>query len=304
MWVGRFVSILVTKRYCLIFVACLVVIAILLISCGNFRTTIPSGASGKERLYGPVVEINLPWYHDPPSELQDIRDEHGASIFISAFRTTLPDPIYQEEDNVAVAAGYLSGNVVHPGQVFSLNKAIGQRTKARGFGPGPVYVNGNIGTTIGGGICKVATTMFNVAVQADLQIVERHPHSMLVPYVPPGRDATILWAHKDLRFRNNKDTPIVIWSGVYGQTLFIALYGQYYPPLVEWHYEELGRNKTWVIKRQNPNLPTGEVRTMEGYDGVSGRTWIQIYYPDQTMQKRDFGVDYYRPMPGLIEYGP
>ena len=117
--------------------------------------------------------------------------------------------------------------------------------------------------------------MFNVAVQADLQIVERHPHSMLVPYVPPGRDATILWAHKDLRFRNNKDTPIVIWSGVYGQTLFIALYGQYYPPLVEWHYEELGRNKTWVIKRQNPNLPTGEVRTMEGMM-VSGRTGFKF----------------------------
>ena len=248
---------------------------------------LPAGTNGGDQLYGQILEVHLPWYDDPPVHLVELRQQYEAYLMVSAFRTTLPNPMYQEEDNVSVAAQYLAGTVILPGETFSLNRAIGPRTKARGFGYGPIYVNGHIDSAIGGGICKVATTMYNAVILADLQVIERHSHSMPVPYVPPGRDATIVWGAKDLRFKNNKKEAIVIWSETQNNTLFIALYGQYDPPLVEWHSEELSCNQTWTIKRRNSHPATGEVRLIEGCDGISVRTWVEIHYPDQPTQRRD-----------------
>ena len=268
------------------------------------RLALPVGAGLGNKLYGPVAEEDLPWYAAPPLDLTDARLRYSAYLFINAFRTTLPDPILQEEHNVTTAAEYLSGTVIEPGAIFSLNQAIGPRTKNRGFGPGPLYANGQIGTTTGGGICKVATTMYNLGVHSDLHLVERHPHSMPVPYVPPGRDATILWGLKDVRFLNNKGHPLVLWAAVQDTTLYIALYGQYDPPLVEWQREEMNRVPTWTIKRRNRNLAPGEMRSLEGAPGLTVRTWVEVEYPGGIKAKRELGVDYYRPLPNYIEYGP
>ncbi len=264
----------------------------------------PAGAGLGNKLYGPVAERDLPWYSAPPLDLTDLRLRYSANRFINAFRTTLPDPILQEEHNVTIAAEYLAGTVIEPGAIFSLNRTIGPRTKNRGFGPGPLYANGQIGTTTGGGICKVATTMYNLGVHSDLHLVERHPHSMPVPYVPPGRDATILWGLKDVRFMNNKDHPVLLWAEVKDTTLYIALYGQYDPPLVEWQREEMNRVPTWTIKRRNPNLAPGEIRSLEGAPGLTVRTWVEVEYPGGTQARRELGVDHYRPLPNYIEYGP
>lgn len=263
-----------------------------------------TGASRGELLYGAVREEDLPWFSAPPVDLNDLRTKYQAYLFISGFRTTLPDPILQEEFNVGLAAMYLAGTVIMPSATFSLNQAIGPRTKERGFGPGPLYLNGQVSTTTGGGICKVATTMYNVGIYADLHLVERHPHSMLVPYVPPGRDATIVWGQKDLRFLNNKDHPLVIWAAIEQTTLYIALYGAYDPPRVEWHSEETGRVPTWTIRRRNPRLAPGEVRTLAGSEGMSVKTWITVDYPDEPAIERYLGMDYYKPLPNYVDYGP
>lgn len=257
-----------------------------------------------DELYGCVDEQELPWHDDEPSRLVELQDRFSAHRLINAFRTTLPNPILQEEHNVGVAADYLAGSVILPGEIFSLNRAIGPRTQERGFGKGPVYLDGQIKATIGGGICKIASTLYNVVVFSDLLLVERHPHSMLVPYVPPGRDATVVWGAKDFRFRNNKKAPVIIWAFLQDNTLYIALYGQYEPPRVEWHHEELARNRTWTITRQNPALAHGEERVLEGADGVKIRTWVTVEYPHGPFKKLELGIDRYRPMPHLVEYGP
>ncbi|NMA61377.1 MAG: VanW family protein [Firmicutes bacterium] len=262
------------------------------------------GKASEEQLYGLVAEGDLPWFTSPSVDLNDLRTRYGANRLINAFRTTLPDPILQEEYNVATAAAYLAGTIVQPREVFSLNRAIGPRTKNRGFGPGPLYVNGTIGSTIGGGICKVATTMYNVAIHSDLPVIERHPHSMLVPYVPPGRDATVLWGSKDLQFINNRDHPLVIWAEMWDHTLYIAIYGQYDPPLVEWYSEEVSRIPTWTIRRKNSTLEPGETRLIEGAEGVSVKTWINIDCPSLPLVEKYLGMDSYRPLPNYLEYGP
>lgn len=257
------------------------------------------------RLYGRVSEDELPWSAEMPPRLADLLAQTRSDRLVSAFRTTLPNPLFNEEYNIGLAADLLAGRVVEPGQVFSVLQAIGPFTADRGYRDGPTYIGNRIVPTIAGGVCKISSTMYNAVVFADLQVVERHPHGMPVPYVPPGRDATIAWGALDFKFRNNRDTPIVIWSDTKGYTLYIALYGSYDPPVVTWHHQELSREKAPTIRRPNPALPHGEERVIgEGLDGVTVRTWVTIQRPGQPPETKPMGVDHYRPLPRIVEYGP
>lgn len=256
-------------------------------------------------LYGAVAETALPWYVTPPERLQELRDQIGARRLVTAFRTTLPNPIWEETANVARGAEYLAGTVLQPGETMSLFAAIGPFTEARGYGDGPSYANNRVVPSTGGGVCKIATALYNAAVHADLQVLERKPHSMQVPYVPAGRDAAIATGSKDVRIRNDQDTPVLLWAGMRDTTLFVAVYGQYDPPVVEWFHEQSKRRTARPVRRKNPDLPPGEEHVVsEGYDGVTVRTWIVIQRPGQPEERRDMGVDTYRPLPGVIEYGP
>jgi len=124
-------------------------------------------------------------------------------------------------DNLYVAAKYMNGTILAPGDVFSFNKVTGPRTFERGYSMAPVV--GGMG--IGGGVCQVATTIYNAALQANLEIVERHPHSIRVGYVPPGRDATVT-NYIDFKFRNSTDKFIQIRSGAGGGYVWVQLWSQ------------------------------------------------------------------------------
>ena len=124
-------------------------------------------------------------------------------------------------DNLYVAAKYMNGFVLAPGDVFSFNKETGPRTFERGYSMAPVVG----GTGIGGGVCQVATTLYNTALEADLEIIERHPHSIQVGYVRPGRDATVT-DYIDFKFRNSTDKFIQIQSGAGGGHVWVKLWSQ------------------------------------------------------------------------------
>ena len=251
-----------------------------------------------------VSEEELPWFAEPPSRLTQLKDEFGAEYLVTAFCTILPEPLFGEEENIAVAASYLAGSVLLPGKTASLNRIIGPYTEERGYREGPTYIGTRIVGTVAGGVCKIASTLYNVIIVSDLQVLERHPHSMMVPYVPPGRDATVAWGTKDFRFRNNRDTPVVFWASSSEGVLYIAIYGHFVPPVVKWHHEELKRQPTWTVKRASPDLPKGATRVIEGYDAVTVRPWIIITYPSQPSKRRDLGTDHYRAMPHILEFGP
>lgn len=124
-------------------------------------------------------------------------------------------------DNLYVAAKYMNGTVLAPGDVFSFNKVTGPRTIERGYSMAPVV--GGMG--IGGGVCQVATTIYNAAMLAGMEIVERHPHSVRVYYVPPGRDATVT-NYIDFKFRNSTDKFIQIRSGAGGGYVWVQIWSQ------------------------------------------------------------------------------
>ncbi|MDW7651037.1 MAG: VanW family protein [Bacillota bacterium] len=124
-------------------------------------------------------------------------------------------------DNLYMAAKYMNGYVLGPGDVFSFNGVTGPRTIERGYSMAPVVG----GRGIGGGVCQVATTIYNVAMIADMEIVERHPHSIQVGYVPPGRDATVT-NYIDFKFRNSTDKFMQIRSGAGGGHVWVQLWSQ------------------------------------------------------------------------------
>jgi len=270
--------------------------------CGLPADSVPQSPGPR---YGRVHEQDLPWFTAPPPRLVELRAAHGADRLLSAFRVSFPDPLFEETHNVASAAGYLAGTVLQPGLTVSLNAVIGPFTAARGYRDGPSYVGGRLVPTLGGGVCKVSTALYNAALLADVTVVERHPHSMPVPYVPPGRDAAIAWRVKDLRLRVDGDAPVVVWSAVAGDTVYVALYGRYDPPRVEWHTEELSRTPFPTVRRANPALPPGLERVViPGADGVTVRTAVTVTYPGQPPRRRELGTDTYRPLPQVVEYGP
>lgn len=256
-------------------------------------------------LYGQVTEAELPWRSLPSNRLRLLQEEYGSAQLVAAFRTTLPHPLYEELANVKRGAELLAGTVIQPGETFSHNRALGPYTKARGYRDGPMYAGGRLLNAEGGGVCKVASNLYNAAVLAGLDIVEWHPHSMMVPYIPPGRDAAVTYGGKDLRIRNNRSSPVVIWSEVHGHTLYVAIYGDYQPPRITWEHQLITRSSPPLHRRPAPNLRPGEERVVSpGYDSVTVRTWIVVHHRDRPAERRNLGVTYYRALPRVIEYGP
>lgn len=129
--------------------------------------------------------------------------------------------------NLRLVAERLDGAVVMPGEVFSFNNTVGPRTK--GFRAAKIYVRGKIKTDLGGGTCQVSSTLYNATLLAGLPIVERTSHSLTVPYVTPGRDATVYYGSLDYKFRNSTDAPIYIRAVPGGARLRITLYGGHPP---------------------------------------------------------------------------
>jgi len=133
------------------------------------------------------------------------------------------------DNNIAVAVASIHGMVLKPGETFSLNQTVGERTKARGFQTATVFVNAKPVPGVGGGVSQVTGTLFNAAALAGLTIDEVNPHSRPVAYLPLGRDATVAYGDKDLRFTNNTDAPIYITYTFRNQTLSVTLFGKKTP---------------------------------------------------------------------------
>lgn len=112
--------------------------------------------------------------------------------------------------NISVAASRLNNLVIMPGQTVSVSDTILPRTKANGYQAAGVYLNGVHTTGMGGGVCQVSSTVYNAVMNAGLTVTERKQHSMPVSYLPHGLDAAIAAGSKDLKFRNDFSTPVVL----------------------------------------------------------------------------------------------
>ena len=138
-------------------------------------------------------------------DADELRAGYGRISYISTDASTSSN---NRLTNLDIACTTINGYRLEPGEQFSFNEILGKRTPDKGYKEAPVY--GSDGMDYGGGICQVGSTLFNAAVMADMDIVERKPHSRPVAYLPKGQDCAINWGTQDLKFVNNTGSPVYI----------------------------------------------------------------------------------------------
>ncbi len=145
---------------------------------------------------------------------------------LSRYSTSLQGRDPAQLHNIQTVAAALDGHFIQPGEVFSFNQVVGPRTLAQGFQSAPAFMSAAAVDSVGGGICQVSSSLYNAALTAGLEIVERHPHYTTIASVPPGRDATVWYGQADLRLRNPYPWPIQITATLGDHRLLLSLRGK------------------------------------------------------------------------------
>lgn len=143
---------------------------------------------------------------------------------IAQYTTSFDSSLVNRTENIRLAAQALDGRLLSPGETFSFNKSVGERTAKAGYKEAMI-IEGDVFTPgLGGGVCQVSSTLYNTVLLANLSIIERHPHSLPISYVPPGRDATVAYPELDFKFKNNTNDYLLIRSVVTENTLSFQLF--------------------------------------------------------------------------------
>ena len=172
--------------------------------------------------YGETVTVSYEWTA-PETTVEELQ----ALLFrdVLAEYTTYAGSNYDRNENLRLAAEAINGTVMNPGDVFSYNGTLGERTPEKGYRPGASYVNGETVLDYGGGICQVTSTLYYCTVLADLKIVERECHGYASSYTPLSTDATVFWGGIDFKFENNTQYPIRIEASAEYGNVTVRLIG-------------------------------------------------------------------------------
>lgn len=174
---------------------------------------------------GGELEVTLDVAVDKPqadsSELLEVKDVLGT--FTTSFKTSAQG----RSANVTNGCSLINGTTLYPGEEFSTYQTVSPFSAANGYYMAGSYLNGKVVDSMGGGICQVSTTLYNAVLLAELEVTERHNHSMIVSYVDPSADAAIAEsAGKDFRFKNNLDYPIYIEGTTHDKMITFTIYGK------------------------------------------------------------------------------
>lgn len=144
---------------------------------------------------------------------------------ISTFSTTYSSGNLPRVNNIHLLATALDGALIAPGEIFSFNEHIGERTAQKGYVEAPAIVQGRLVPQLGGGICQVGTTVFNTVFFSGLPVIERHNHSQYISHYPKGRDATVSWGGPDFKFQNDTKKWVLLKASFTSSSLTVSLYG-------------------------------------------------------------------------------
>jgi len=224
-----------------------------------------------ESVLSGTTTINLELIADDLTPLADL----GISELIGEFTTEHP----ADEDrviNIQRMADIVRGAVIEPGDTFSLNSYVGERTTAKGFVPAGVIYDGVFDEDVGGGVSQFATTLFNASFFGGLDFVEYQPHSIYIDRYPFGREATVNWPTVDLRIRNPSDFSVLIWTEYTPTTITVKLFGtatvsgaqtdQTTEPLNECTKVRTERTRTYADGRQEVDYVGATYQPSEGRD--------------------------------------
>lgn len=209
--------------------------------------------------------------------------------------------------NIQRAAQILDQYIIPAHGTFSLNKALGERTLARGFVEAPMIGDGGVlQQSVGGGVSQVATTTFNAAFFAGLKLIAHTPHSFWISRYPKGREATVSWGGPELIFENNWDAPIVILTHTDDSGITVRMLSD---PLgrkvVAYEGEPYSYSKAKMVKIVDKSLKPGErkIQQMPGEDGFHIKYGRKVYRDGKLISKQMWHWRY-SPEDGVIMIGP
>lgn len=170
-------------------------------------------------------EYRIPLKIVKPEFTTDKLGEKAFPDLISTFSTKYDASNINRSTNLELAAGKINNTVLMPGEEFSYNKIVGERTIQAGYKEAAIYEGGKVVDGLGGGICQISSTLYNTALYANLEITERQNHQFITSYVTAGRDATVVYGAIDLKFKNTRAYPIKITCNVNNGVARIDMYG-------------------------------------------------------------------------------
>ena len=208
--------------------------------------------------------------------------------------------------NVSLAADFVNGTVIMPGQRFSYNNVVGKRTADRGFVKATVYTGEGPEEGLGGGICQVSSTIYCAQLRANLKTVSRTNHSYTVVYVPLGQDATVVYGAIDYVFENDTGYPIMIQTVMGGGKLTVNILGTKKDKSLTYDVVSVTNSTTpkKEVMKETSDLPQGTTQVKQnGQNGAVVSTY-KIYYKDGVEQSREYiGKSTYVPMNKIVLVG-
>lgn len=190
-------------------------------------------------------------------------------------------------NNVRLAAASINGTILNPGDEFSYNGVVGERTEARGYKPAGAYVNGQVVDEFGGGVCQPSSTLYMAVLRADLEVTERHNHSFTVAYTPLGEDATVDYGNLDFRFKNDTDYPVkILAEQTNGQMIMTIVGTKTTDKKVETRTEVLETYTPQTIEKKDNTMKVGQTRVeTTPITGYSTRTYKVITENGKTTEE-------------------
>lgn len=225
---------------------------------------------------------------------------------VSEFSTKFNRWDKPRSQNLKVAAEKIDGYVLLPGEKFSFNEVVGERSAENGFNLAGVYRRGRHAIDIGGGVCQVSTTLFNAAMLANLKKNYRANHTFAVPYVPVGRDAAVAYGLQDMQFTNTTDGPTAVSATWEPGLLTFRILGRKDPT----ERVEITQVITAVIEHpvtyvDDPTLPRGEEKEVEkGGKGFRAITRRVVYRGDEIISDEVLMKSHYKGGPKIVHRGP
>lgn len=210
-------------------------------------------------------------------------DDLSMSLFadsLGSFSTKYMTSNKPRANNVELAAKLINGTILLPGEEFSYNGVVGPRTAARGFQAASVYENNKMVDGLGGGICQTSSTLYAAVLYADLQVTERHEHSLEVTYAPLGMDATVAYGSLDFRFKNNTSMPIKVTASWGGGVVSVNILGtkEDKNKTVKITTETVSKTPYQTTEVEDSTLPAGQrVEDAPGFNGYVVNTYKIIY---------------------------
>ena len=216
--------------------------------------------------------------------------EHEIGSYMTSLRGRTPSQIH----NVRLSVKAINNVVIPPGGVFSFVRTVGTWTADRGYVKAPVSYDGELVRSWGGGVCQASTTLYNAALLAGLEIVERHRHHWPARYAPVGRDAAVAYDTVDLKFRNNLRESIRIVGRVEGGSVVFRILSRQKPTSTvtvntsirsvtaqsDVLYEcEPGARRRALVNRGHPGFDVVTVRRFEDKNGIRAEIVSEDHYP-------------------------